>query len=98
MPTYIGLVNYTDRGIRNVKGSPDRLEAVKNLAKDLGDELKQFFLTMGEYDIVVVYELPDDAAAAKFNMTIGSVGAVRTNTLKAFTEDEYRDIIAALPA
>ena len=98
MPIYIGLVNYTDQGIRKIKDSPDRLEAVKKLAKDLGGELKQFFLTMGAYDIVVVYELPDDAAAAKFNLTIGTVGAVRTTTLKAFTEDEYRDIIADLPA
>ena len=97
MPTYIGLVNYTDQGIRKIKDSPDRLEAVKNLAKDLGGELKQFFLTMGEYDIVVVYELPDDAAAARFSLTVGQVGAIRTTTLKAFSEGEYRDIIAALP-
>ena len=97
MPTYIGLVNYTDQGIRKIKDSPDGLEAVKNLAKDLGGELKQFFLTMGEYDIVVVYELPDDAAAARFSLTVGQVGAIRTTTLKAFSEGEYRDIIAALP-
>ncbi len=97
MPTYIGLVNYTDQGIRKIKDSPDRLDAVKNLAKDLGGELKQFFLTMGKYDIVV-YELPDDAAAAKFSLTVGQVGAIRTTTLKAFSEGEYRDIIAALPA
>ena len=98
MPTYIGLLNYTDQGIKNIKDSPDRLDAAKNLAKDLGGELKQFYLTIGAYDMVILCDLPDDAAAAKFNLTLGSAGSVRTTTLKAFTEDEYRDIIAALPA
>ena len=98
MSTYISLVNYTDQGIRNIKDSPKRLSGVKKLAKSLGGNLKQFFLTMGGYDIVVVVDLPNDEAVAKFVLTIGAAGNVRTTTLKAFTEGEYRKIIAALPA
>ena len=97
MATYIMLINYTDQGIRNVKDSPNRPDAAKALAQNLGGEFKQFYLTLGAYDLVVVLELPDDAAAAKFALTTGALGNIRTTTLKAFNEAEYRDIIAALP-
>ncbi len=97
MPTYIGFANHTDQGIRNVKDSPKRLDAAKALAKDLGGELKQFYLTMGAYDIVIVLDLPGDDAAAKFALSLCSRGNVRTTTVKAFTEAEYRDIVASLP-
>jgi uncharacterized protein with GYD domain len=97
MATYIMLINYTDQGIRNIKDSPNRLDAAKALAQELGGEFKQTYLTLGSYDLVAVVELPDDAAAAKFALTIGNLGNIRTTTLKAFNEAEYRDIIAALP-
>ena len=97
MPTYISFASYTDQGIRNVKDSPKRLDAAKDLAKDLGGELKQFYLTMGAYDIVIVLDLPGDDAAAKFALSLCARGNVRTTTVKAFTEAEYRDIVAALP-
>ena len=96
MSTYIGLVNYTEQGIRTIKGSSRRLNAAKKLAKDLGGSIKQFFLTMGAYDIVVVLDFPDDAAAAKFALALGSLGNVRTMTLKAFPEPEYRKILHSL--
>lgn len=97
MPTYISLINYTDQGIRNIKDSPKRLDAAKKLLKDLGGELRQFYLTLGRYDIVVVAEAPSDEVVAKFTLALGSLGNVRTTTLKAFTEAEYRKIIAGLP-
>lgn len=97
MPTYISLINYTDQGIRNIKDSPKRLDAAKKLLKDLGGELRQFYLTLGRYDIVVVAEAPSDEVVAKFTLALGSLGNVRTTTLKAFTEVEYRKIIAGLP-
>ncbi len=97
MPTYISFASYTDQGIRNLKDSPKRLDAAKNLAKDLGGELKQFYLTTGAYDIVVVLELPGEDAAVKFALALSSLGNVRTNTVKAYPEAEYRDIIASLP-
>ena len=97
MATYIILTNWTQKGIEHVKDSPDRLAAAKKAFQAAGGELKEFYLVMGRYDMVVVGEAPDDEAAAKLALAIGSGGAVRTETLRAFTEDEYRKIIAALP-
>ena len=97
MATYIILTNWTQKGIENVKESPDRLDAAKKAFQAAGGELKEFYLVMGKYDMVVVGEAPDDATAATLALAIGSGGAVRTETLRAFTEDEYREIIAALP-
>lgn len=97
MATYIILISYTDQGIRNVKDSPKRLDAAKKLLKEMGGEFKQVYLTMGAYDIVTVVEAPSDEAIAKFALVVGSLGNIRTTTLKAFPEDEYRKIIAALP-
>jgi uncharacterized protein with GYD domain len=97
MPTYISLVNYTDQGIRNIKDSPKRLETAKKMLKDMGGELKEFYLTMGSYDIVAILEAPADEVAARFILALGSAGNVRTVTLKAFPEAEYRKVIAGLP-
>ncbi len=97
MPTYISLINYTDQGIRSVKDSPKRLDAAKKLLKNLGGEVKEFYLTLGGYDIVVIAEAPNDEVIAKFVLALGSLGNVRTTTLKAFAETEYRKIIAGLP-
>lgn len=97
MPTYITLVNYTQKGIENIKESPARLEKVKEAMKAAGGEMKAFYLTMGHYDIVVVSEAPNDEVYAAIMLAIGSAGAVRSETLKAFTEEEYRNIIAAIP-
>ncbi len=96
MPTYIGLYNYTEQGIKNVKESPARLDAAKTLATDLGGELKAFYLTIGVYDLVAIVEVPDDEAAAKFALTLSAGGNVRGQTLKAFEETDYRRIISEL--
>jgi uncharacterized protein with GYD domain len=97
MATYIILTRWTQKGIENVKESPDRLDAAQKAFKDMGAELKEFYLVQGQYDMVVVGEAPDDETVAKLALAIGSAGAVRTEALCAFTEDEYRKIIAALP-
>jgi len=97
MTTYVLLISYAQKGIENIKQSPSRLDRVKGLFKSMGGELKQFYLTLGRYDAVVIAEAPDDETAAKLALTIGSAGNVRTETLRAFTEDEYKKIIAALP-
>ena len=97
MATYIMLINYTDQGIRTVKDSPKRLDAAKKMLKTMGGEIKEFYLTMGSYDIAIVAEAPSDDVMAKFALAAGSLGNVRTTTLKAFPEAEYRKIIAALP-
>lgn len=97
MPTYISLITYTQQGIQKIKESPKRLDAAKKLLKEMGGELKQFYLTMGSYDITVVAEAPNDETVAKFVLAVGSAGNIRTTTLKAFTETEFRKIIAGLP-
>ena len=97
MPTYITLYQLTQKGIENIKESPARLDAARQAGKAMGAEGKAFYLTMGQYDFVVIGEAPDDESVAKVNLAIGSTGAVRTETLRAFTEEEYRKIIAALP-
>ena len=96
MARYIMLVNWTDQGIRNVKESPKRLETARGLAKGLGAEIRKFYMTMGDHDMVVVMDAPTDEAMAKFALVLGGAGNVRTKTLKAFSETEYRAIIGAL--
>ena len=96
MSTYILLAHWTDQGIRTVKDSPKRLDAAKAAVKALGGEIKSFFMTMGKYDFVVIYEAPDDAAAARFTLATAQGGNLRSQTLKAFTEGEYREIIGSL--
>lgn len=97
MPTYVTLWNYTPKGIENIDDSPDRLDDAVELIESLGGELKAFYLTMGEYDIVTVAEFPDDDAAATALLRIGQAGAVSSHTMKAWPEDEYRELIAGLP-
>jgi uncharacterized protein with GYD domain len=96
MTTYVMLANWTDQGVLNVKDSPRRLDAAKKALKDMSGEFKFFFLTMGDYDIVAIYEAPDDAVAARFNLQLGMLGNIRTRTLKAFPEAAFREIISSL--
>jgi uncharacterized protein with GYD domain len=96
MAIYISLVNWTDQGIKAVKESPSRLDGARALAKKHGCTMKDFYLTIGAADMVAIIEGPDDESVAKFSLALGSSGSVRTTTMKAFTEDTYRRIIAAL--
>ena len=96
MVTYLMLLNWTDQGIRNVKDSPKRLDAVKKLAKEMGGEVKSFYLTLGQYDLVLVVDMPNNDKLASFGLKLGSLGNVRSTTLKTFSEDDYRRIIAGL--
>ena len=97
MATYITLVNYTQKGIENIKESPQRLDVAKEVFQSFGAEMKQFYLALGRYDVVIVSEGPSDETVAKAALAIGSRGAVRTETFRVFNEAEYRDIISALP-
>ena len=97
MATYVSLISYTQRGIENMKESPARLDDAKKLFQSLGAELKSFHLTMGRYDAVVISEAPNDETATKAAITVGAAGAVRTETFRVFTEDEYRHLISELP-
>ena len=97
MPTYITLYNWTQKGIENVKESPARLDAAKQAVEAMGGRVTGFYLVQGQYDMVVVSEGPDDETAAKIALSIGSKGAARSVTMRAFPEDEYRKIISELP-
>jgi uncharacterized protein with GYD domain len=96
MPTYITLIRYTREGVQNMKDSPNQLERAIEVTESYGGEYKGFYLTFGQYDGVYIAEYPDDESAAKAMLTVAGAGAVSTETLKAFTEDEYRDVIAGL--
>jgi uncharacterized protein with GYD domain len=96
MARYILLMNWTDQGIKNVRESPGRLDAGRALAKKLGCEIREFYMTIGASDMVVIVDAPDDDTMAKMNLTLGMGGNVRTTTLKAFAEDAYRKIIGGL--
>ncbi len=97
MATYIMLSRFTQQGVQTVKDGPARLDAAKQTLQGLGAQLKDFYLTVGQYDAVVVIEAPDDETVAKASLAIGAIGNVRLETLRAFTEDEYRGIVGALP-
>jgi uncharacterized protein with GYD domain len=96
MTTYILLINWTEQGIRNVRESPKRIDAVKKELAEMGGSLKELFLTMGDCDMVAVCEAPDDAVIARFALRLGMAGNVRTRTLKAFPEAAFREIINSL--
>jgi uncharacterized protein with GYD domain len=96
MAQYIILMNWTDQGVRNVKDSPKRLDAARAVAKKLGAEMKDFYMTMGDFDMVAHIDAPNDESVAKFILGVAGGGNVRTKTLKAFSEDEYRKIIGSL--
>ena len=97
MSTYFILANWTEQGIKDVKASPKRLRAAKRLAKACGIKFRSFHMTLGQYDIIVSVEAPNDETVAQFALALGSAGNVRTTTLKGFTEQEYQKIIGSLP-
>jgi uncharacterized protein with GYD domain len=97
MPAYIALCRWTQKGIENVKQSPSRLDAAKKAFEAAGGKLTAFYLTIGRYDFVTISEFPNDEAAAKASIALGAAGNLRTETLKAFNEAEYRKLIQGLP-
>ena len=96
MATFISLVNFTDQGIRNVKDSPDRSGAFKALAEKVGRTVKGIYYTMGHYDMVVIVEGSDEAAMTAM-LKVGSLGNVRTETLRGFSVEEMKKIIGKMP-
>ena len=96
MATYISLCNFTDQGIRDIKNTMNRADAVKEAAGKLGAKLTQLYWTLGKHDIVAIIEAPNDESATAFGLAIGSAGNVRTQTLRAFTRDEMSGIVGKL--
>ena len=96
MPKYISLTNFTDQGIRNIRGLPERWDNARKAIEAAGGSV-EYYLTMGQYDAVVITDFPSDEVGAAAALSIGSLGNVRTETLKAFTEAQTRQIISSMP-
>jgi uncharacterized protein with GYD domain len=98
MATYIMLFGFTQQGIEKIKESPARVEAAKQSFQGVGAKVKEFYLVMGmgQYDTLFILDAPDDETVAKAALTIGSLGSVRTETHRAFTQAEFKKIIAGL--
>ena len=97
MPTYVGLLQFTQQGIQNMKDSPNRVDAAASMFEQVGAELKAFYYTMGEYDAVSIVEAPDDETVSRLVLAVAAQGNARFVTMKAFTIDEMRRIVAGLP-
>ncbi len=97
MATYIVLVNFTDQGIRNVKQSPDRYKSFIPVTEKLGVKMKDIYWTMGAYDCVGIVDAPNDEAITTFALSLGSLGNVRTQTMRAYSADEMGSILAKVP-
>jgi uncharacterized protein with GYD domain len=96
VPLYIALVSYTDRGMQAVRESPRRLDQAKARLAEMGGRFQAVYMTMGAHDLLLVHEAPDDAISARFTLGLGTLGDVRTTTMKAFPEAAYREIVASL--
>lgn len=96
MGTYIALSSFTDQGIRSVKDTIKRADAVKEAAKKFGASMTQIYWTLGKYDLVVTIEAPDDESATAFALAIAGAGNVRMQTLRAFTKDEMSGILSKM--
>ena len=96
MATYIALCNFTDQGIRNIKETTERADAVKKAAGALGVEMTQIYWTLGQYDLIAVVEAADDEAATAFALSVGQAGNVRPQTLRAFSAGELNGILRKL--
>ena len=96
MPTYVMLANWTEQGIRTIEESPRRVDAARKSLEEMGGRFLSTYMTMGDYDLIITYDAPDDAVAARFTLLLGKMGNVRTTSLKAFPEEAYRQIINSL--
>ncbi len=96
MPMYIMLTRWTEQGASRIKESPERLDAFKQALKQVGGTVKDFYMVMGQYDMVIIVDVPSEEAVAQVALNTASRGGARTETLRAFTEDEYRKIIGGL--
>ena len=97
MVTYIILMNLTEKGMKNIKDAPARIEASAKALEAAGGKLLGFYLTLGQYDYVAIAEGPSDEVGMLQLLGIGAAGYVRTTTLKAFTVEEFAALLEKLP-
>jgi len=94
--TYIALCRFTNQGIRSVKDTTKRADAVREMAKKFGASMSQLYWTSGHYDLVAVIEADDDESANAFSLSIGATGNIRTEMLRAFSKDEMNGILGRM--
>ncbi|MFQ6022253.1 MAG: GYD domain-containing protein [Acidiferrobacterales bacterium] len=97
MATFISLLSFTDQGIRNIKRTIERAEVFTELAKKADITVKDIYWTLGHYDIVTVMEAPNDEAVVSLFLSAGSLGNVRTQTLRGFSAEQMKQLLEALP-
>jgi uncharacterized protein with GYD domain len=97
MPTFILSLNWTEQGIRNIKDAPKRAQAARDLAKKVGVEIKEVYLTTGASDLMLILDAPDGNNITKFALSLGSQGNVRTTTSRAWPQAEFQKLISELP-
>lgn len=96
MANYILLATYTDQALKNISDSPKRTEAVRELARKAGCTMKETYWVLGAYDIVAVFEAPDDETMTAFSLSLARLGNVKTQTMRAFSASEMGKIIGKL--
>jgi uncharacterized protein with GYD domain len=96
MPAYVMLANWTDQGLKSIADGSKRVDAAKKSLEEMGGHFRSLYMTMGQYDLVGIYEAPDDAVAARYILLLGQLGNVRTTSMKAFPEEAYRQIVNSL--
>jgi uncharacterized protein with GYD domain len=96
MPAYVMLASWTDQGMHAIEDSPRRIDTARKTLEEMGGHITSVYMTMGEYDLVLTYDAPDDAVAARFTLMLGKLGNVRTKSMKAFPEEAYRQIVNSL--
>ena len=94
MPHYVMLMNWTDQGVKSFKDSVDRYEAARDALKAKGVNLTDIHWTIGPYDLVCTGEAPDEETVSAALLALGSQGNLRTTTMRGFTADEMRAVIA----
>lgn len=96
METYITLGKYTREGVQNIKDGPARIRAAREAIEQAGGKWLGWYLTMGQYDFVVITQGPNAETAAKLVLAIGMLGNIRTETLRAFTEEEFTGLVGGM--
>lgn len=94
MKTFVSLINWTEQGIKNFRDTTDRAEAFTKLVQNSGGKVRELVWTVGEYDMVCVVDFPDEESGVAALLTVGSLGNVRSNTLRAFSAEEMTGILA----
>jgi uncharacterized protein with GYD domain len=96
MPTYIVLGNFTDQGIRNIKDTAKRAQAVRDTAKKLKITVKETYWTLGQFDVALIIDAPDEASVTALGLSVGALGNVRTQTLRAFSAEEMTQLLSRI--